>query len=391
MYDVTIYLHAETNLYHASKALAGLYRLAEQREVRLHCQGGGFAQPHAAVLHLEVADAALDGGPARKVAIDLLDRSDLVDRAALGACDVYFKRSHYQDDLSRWKLEPSLRAKIRPWGLNFPCRVKAGAAGGWSLLWRCNWRRALQAAFRGPRAARRLFQQCRQFAALPDAAQFEVDERTPLDRVVLFQTRLWAPEETEPDDAHDVNELRVRIVRALRRAFGKAFLGGIVPTPLARRHYAGDIVPAHQARMKNYAAHGRRALIGVYSRGLHHSTAFKLPEYLAGSKVVVAQGLRNDTPAALAPEVHWASFRDADECVERCARLLGDRERCAEMRRAAGDYYRSHVEPGAHLHWTLMEALRLSGGAPIAARDRRTADTEPRHAEQRDLTLLQHN
>jgi len=357
MFQVIVNIHDETNLYHASKALAGLYGLAAQGQASVQLTRKGFAPPHPAVLQLEVADQDNLGAGRRRIAIDLLDRGDLFDHGALSSCDVYFKRSYFEPELPTSLVE---REKIRPWGLNFPCRQAGGAARHWLLLARGFLAGGARAAWRGPQALHRWTLSARQFACLPAASQFEASTDEPLEPVVVYQTRLWEQHETEPDDAAAINRQRVQIVRALRRTLGRAFLGGLVATPLARREYPDEVVSPAESRMANYAARSRRAAIGVYTRGLHHSSAFKLAEYLAGGKAIVAEGLRNQTPAALEPDEHWLAFRDADECVQQCRQLLQDQERRTALRRAAAEYYRRYVEPMAHLRWTLDEAFRQS-------------------------------
>lgn len=358
MYYVTVCLHDQTSLYNASKALAGLYGLAERGEATVRLTSCGFADPQPAVLQLVVHS---DQQPEpRRIVIDLLDRSDIIDAAALPACDTYFKRSYFAADLiqlGQRLVNRNAMQRVRPWGLNFPCQAASSAVRRWLLAARCLARRTARAALRGAAAAFRAAQEVRQFTCLPQSAEFEVAEQQPLEPLVVFQTRLWEPHETAPDNADEVNRLRVDVVRALRRGLGRAFIGGLVATPLAQREFPEEVVAPAQSRMANYAAFSRRALIGVYSRGLHHSTAFKLPEYLAGSKVIVAEGLRNETPL-LEAGTHWIGFRDADECVQQCRELLSDPDRCAALRRAAGEYYRRYVEPVAHLRWTLAEACR---------------------------------
>jgi hypothetical protein len=81
------------------------------------------------------------------LAIDLRDQSDHVAHEALGKCDVYLKRSLFRPDLAR--LPTQLARKVRPFGLNFPCRT----GGSSRRLFRCTcWRMLL----RGLSGVRRL-------------------------------------------------------------------------------------------------------------------------------------------------------------------------------------------------------------------------------------------
>jgi hypothetical protein len=173
---------------------------------------------------------------------------------------------------------------------------------------------------------------------------------------VVFQTRVWEPHETAAGECEEINAGRVALIQALRSAFGDRFRGGLVPTALARARYPAEISP-HRARRSRYIAMSKRNLIGVYSRGLHQSTAFKLPEYLAASQCIVAETPRNESPVPLVAGRHFLGFRNPDECVAACRRLLVDDKLASEMRSANHEYYRSQVEPSARL----LQALAATG------------------------------
>ncbi len=104
----------------------------------------------------------------------------------------------------------------------------------------------------------------------------------------------------------------------------------MTPTAFARRHYA-DVLLTEAYRRKDFIRMVKRHLIGVYTRGLHHSLAFKLPEYLAASMCVVSDPLRNELPQPLTAGRHYLEFRGHDECVAQCDRLLS-RPEAREMR-----------------------------------------------------------
>jgi hypothetical protein len=355
MRKIVVHLPPHANLQHASKVLSGLCGLQQLGEAKVQIGAAQWAMDHGAMLALEIED----GTQCRKVVIDLHDRSDLLDIASLDRCHVYFKRSFYVPDLV--SLAASQASKVLPFGLNYPCRAFGVTAKVLSHLLRssCSWR--LRAVLGNQAVVRERIHLLRAFTTTPDARAFEVSPREAVDPVILFQTRLWEQHETEPDDAAQLNDLRANVVRALRRAFGKQFLGGVVPTPLARRRFP-DCVTTEHSHKSRYVALSRRALIAVYTRGLNHSTAFKLPEYLAGSKAIVAEGLRNQTPIPLENGIHFLSFSSPEECVERCADLLRDRERADEMRALGHTYYRRDVEPRTHVRTLLDRALANTHG-----------------------------
>jgi hypothetical protein len=327
-----------------------LLRLQHRRSLRLSLVRRGLPLSDPLIVSLEVErDRTV-----RRVAIDLYDRSDVFNQEILQQCDVYFKRSYYPPDL---RLIPeTLRNRVLPFGLNYAVR---GYSVTPRLLWAIGpnrpWRLLRQQLSRTSKDDDDL-SSLKQFLRLPRARDYELAPDVPAEPVVLFQTRVWEAQDVYPDNLDEVNEGRVALVRALRRAFGDRFCGGLVPTAYARRHYP-DALTIQKTQRGAYIAMSKKALIGVYSRGLHHSIAFKLPEYLASSKAIVADGFRNELPVPLRDGTHYLGFHDPAECVEQCRRLLTDFDRAAAMRRATHQYYREEVEPGAHLENCLRRAL----------------------------------
>ena len=121
-----------------------------------------------------------------------------------------------------------------------------------------------------------------------------------------------------------------------------------MPTDFARRHYA-DVILERAFRRKEYIRMTQRCLVGIYTRGLHHSLAFKLPEYLAASMCIVSDPLRNELPQPLVAERHFLEFRTPEECAAQCERLLRDPDTARAMRCENRAYYRRWVAPPEHL------------------------------------------
>src|SRR5439155_9045955 len=118
----------------------------------------------------------------------------------------------------------------------------------------------------------------------PDTICYELPPEAPVTSGIFFQTRLWQPDSTS-DDAEQINLERVTLVRALREAFGTAFIGGMIPTEYAARCFP-DTLTTHPTDRWSYIDLNKRSLIGIYARGLHGSIAFKMAEYLAASKCI---------------------------------------------------------------------------------------------------------
>lgn len=160
---------------------------------------------------------------------------------------------------------------------------------------------------------------------------------------VLFQVRCWEPHESgDPDDRHRVNEARAQVIRTLRLEFGSRFQGGFQRRDYAHERYP-DCITTLPDDQPGYLSLVRRAGIVVGSTGLHGSLPWKLAEYAAMSRAVVAE--RNENAV---PDSHrgvYATYDSVDECVEQCARLLDDSSLRQERQEAAQALWRNHVRP----------------------------------------------
>jgi hypothetical protein len=347
---VRIFFPDHLNLFHSSKLFTGISGLAQRGEIQFTLCTENPWNLDGHTLGMEVTQE----GRVRKIAFDLRDRSTVWSPGALAACDVYFKRGFVRADVGA--LERKWQSKVVPFGLNFPCR-----GHGSSLV---VFRRQLAALFRiGLRSLGGDRKQLREkgvdlrtYFATPAARSFVQGPETSVSPVVIFQTRLWEPNEVFPDDPDEINSTRAELVRVLRHRLGKQFWGGVMPTDFARRYYP-DVVTDLPTHRREYIALCRRALIGVYSRGLHHSNAFKLSEYLAAAQAIVADPLTHELPSALQDGTHLCEYRYPEECAAKCAELLADKERVQAMRAANHAYYHTEVEPVAHLLRCMREAF----------------------------------
>jgi len=293
-------------------------------------------------------------GASLRVAFEMSDRSDVFNLEALENCDIYFKRSYYVPDLE--PLSARLREKIMPGGLNFACRTPSSSRRLLPLLIPLYGSRAIaspRSVLRNLGLHRRILAS---FIRSPLFSDFQNPPDGGVERVILFQTRVWDPADIQPDIAEEVNGRRVQVVRALKAEFGPLFRGGLVPDAYACKHYP-DAVTAEPSRRDLFIARSKRALIGIYTRGLHHSLAFKLPEYLASSKCIVSEPLRNQLADPLMPGLNYLEFDSIGKCVENCARLLADKDLVERMRQSNWEYYRAHVYPSGNLANCLDRAL----------------------------------
>jgi hypothetical protein len=188
----------------------------------------------------------------------------------------------------------------------------------------------------------------RAYFGLPRPEAYERAASDVIKPVIIFQTRVWEEQDAVAEAAGGVNEGRLALVRALRSAFGERFRGGLVPTPYAVARYP-DLVVRDQFRRSEYIAMSRQCLVGVYTRGLHYSNAFKLAEYLAASQCIVGERLRQQLPEPLVEGKNFLPFATIEECLAGCDRLLSAPGLAADMQAANHAYYRQEAEPAAHM------------------------------------------
>ncbi|MGD0730458.1 MAG: hypothetical protein ABR956_04285 [Terracidiphilus sp.] len=304
----------------------------------------GLYEQHHETVKLRRADwirhplsAALDLGGLR-VGIEVSDHSDYWDFSLLEWCDVYVKRS-----INSSRSVP-LQHKIIPFGLNMGCHSRHSAL-------------AVLAAIAGtlPKASKARLREVYRYLVTPHWKSFEYRPEQPTENTILFQTRLWGAQGAPGDEV--IDEQRVSLLRALRREFGRRVVGGLVPTPFAQKTYP-DLITNQACRQPQYIRWAKKPLIGIYSRGLYDSIAFKMAEYMAASKCIVSEPIANELPVRLD---HLSICRSNDECVAACERLLADKSLAAFSRQKSWDYYEAQVMPQAHMAGLLKRARAAYG------------------------------
>ena len=317
---IECYIAENIDLFLLGQTLAGLYEQPQAVKLR---RAKWITNPIS--LALEV-----DG---LKIAIELSDHSNLWEIPLLEWCDVYAKRN-----IDARHVTP-LQHKIIPFGLMMASHSRRSMA-------------AALAAIAGtlPRAPKTRLKAVYRYLATPHWKLFEHTPDQPVDNTILFQTRVWEPQESPGDEG--INEQRVSLLRALKREFGSRVVGGIVPTPLAHKTYP-DLITNMPCRQPQYIRWAKRPLIGIYFRGLFGAIAIKMAEYLAGSKCIVSEPIGNEL---IAPLDHISIYRSNEDCLEACERLLGNPSLAEFQRMESWKYYQAHVAPRAHFADLLIRA-----------------------------------
>lgn len=308
----------EADLFHVAKIVTGLCQLETQNLIALTLKSSPDIGQHSAVLQFDGLFAG----------VDLSDHSDRM-LPELATCEIYLKRCVRPEDLSH-------SSRIRPFGLNYSCRSVKATLRLFSLF--------------GPSDVVRRRAVWKKFLCTPLVKEFE---RAPADAVsptILFQARLWDAADCPGDE--QINEDRVGLLLALRREFKERVVGGLVPTPYAQKHHQ-DLLTTLPSRQSHYVRWARKHLISIGFRGLFGSLGFKLAEAFAASQCLIAE----PTVAFLPIETPLTKYDSADECLAACDYYLSQASDAKLRQELSWEYYRSAVEPSAHM----KHVLKLMG------------------------------
>lgn len=345
-YDVEVYIGRGANLYASSYLFTAVLDAEHAGHIRIDWKKSTYQGSGVLMVVRRSGTKA-----SRKIWFGVHDRSYRFAPEMLSSCDCYFKRSYYEPDVAKL---PE-RERIRPFGPIFGMRSPVNRV---SFLMRVRkYRLPLARMFtaEGKEILRDMYNYYT-FPALTDIERADTVKAEPL---VLYATRLWEKHDvTAPPYCDEINEGRIALVRALKKNFGARFRGGLADVAGARQ-ICPDLITPFPTNRGYYFSEARKCLIGVYSKGLHHSTAWKAGEYLAASLCIVAEPFRNQDRAPWRSPENYLTFATADECVARCAYLLDNPAAAQQMRTNNFRLYIEHVRPAASLLRSFEEAFSI--------------------------------
>lgn len=343
MLHVSAYVDGRHDLTHPSYLYAGLGMLAHAREIEVEFKWLSKSKlPRLGPGNVFSQVQVSDGQRTRWLLFDFKDQNDVFCEELLPEVDVYFKRSYLASEVEKRRAKKVLRL-----GMPFACRYPGELSA------------VIAETLMSPRPRESLksrFLRLKQYMGIDYARTFSFCPPAKKLQRVIFQTRLWEKHEIADDDLDAVNLPRVSLLRRLRKELGDRFLGGLIPSERARRDFP-DLVREDGVRRHEYLAIMRPSAVGISSRGLFHSTPWKLSEYLSTGMAVVSQPLTNDPLEPLVEGRELLFFRSEDECLSHCVRLLEDRDQAARLQTAARAYYERAVEPMAVVRRLLRQAI----------------------------------
>lgn len=354
----------DSELYWSSYLYCGLYDLVAEGRITLRFAPRLTLHPHEVLgTVLEVTDRS---GETRVLTFDWRDNPDVVCPEKLARSDLYFKRN-YIPVRTHPVCPPDQRRKLRPAGLSFALRSErerplwTRVVGGLCRVDEPVLQSSARATLRG--LYKGVVRSPLMTRSLPRERDFEADPIEEARNVVFYQSLAYDPAASSfPDDTRAVMEERVAVVRALRKGLGDAFVGGLVPDPYVRESFA-DCVTTGSVDRPSYIERMKGARICVYTRGLRESPAFKLAEYLASGRCILAEPPRTVLPAPLRDGEHLLYFRSVDELVEKARALLRDPALQRRLSLGARAYYETEIRPRRRVLAALEAAFEVGARA----------------------------
>lgn len=350
---LTVTAYVDGGLLFPSFVFTGLVELQKMGYLRLLVRPRFISYDHA-IDGFTTCFKVRDWRREAYFAVDLYDKSNVFSRKKLRDVDLYFKRNYIEAGIHDSQIG-SLRSKVRPAGLSYSVR-HTGLAG---LYGRCLGSIS-QLSFMMEEQRKSLYQSLytvvndwRRYTRIQKQKAFELGPYKKVQRRVVFQTRAY---EHINEDRQAISDQRAEVIRALKREFGSRFIGGFVPSSVARERYP-DCISEHPVGQKEYLNLIKDSLVAVYTRGIRNSPAWKMGEYLAASTCIVAEKMETVLPEPLVDGEQALFFETTDEAVEAVAGLLDNPSMAQDMRHAAHEYYHAYVKPSSRVQKMLMHAL----------------------------------
>jgi hypothetical protein len=341
-YQVTVFVDTAQELLHISYLYAGLSELEDEGLIELRFERLDTTNRSKSTLRNVFVQAevySLQRRQTKNVIFDLKDQNDVIEPTLFDRCDHYFKRNLSFDKLVELtgQSEGELKKKVAFFGMAFACRPPGAALPLAMDFVHKTFHGSLKTWPNSFKEGLRRYVEYLRHPKLQPASSVGT-KRTSR---VIFQTRLWQPHEVINENVAEINQQRVSLIRKLRQTLGDRFHGGLVPTAMALKDYP-ELACGQGYRHSEFMALMRNSTVGISTRGLFHSTPWKLAEYLSAGLAVVSDSIQNQLPGPLESLI---IYRSEDECVEACVKILDTPDLARRMSESNLKYYDKFVHP----------------------------------------------
>lgn len=356
----TVIIHTPQELNHSSYIQTGLFELAHKGLIRVKVKL--FLKKNRGAIYINKDNSVLrdnrafpkvsyytliDAATNKKInfALDLHDQAIRFSKAALEHCDYYFKRNfeaRYGEVIKN-----KVNRKVYNLGMTFGTHSEfkhsnlkflLGLFANNLLLNLKSDREILNRLSNSFRAQKRHWKFINTTRNISRFEAFNVQTN----KTILFQTRTFLHEKSL--DVREIHQQRYHIIKLLRNEFPKRFLGGFVPSKLAKELY-GDTLTNVPTAPEAYLDAVKKAGIVIYTRGLANSPAWKMAEYLSQGKVIIAEPLTTELPVPLVEGKELLYFHTDEELIAKIKLVSEDKALAAHLSKNARAYFEKHVHP----------------------------------------------
>jgi hypothetical protein len=359
-----VILYADSNGTHLHQIYTGLILLHQSSRIHLKIKPGlkdTSERPNRQFIRIDVRNSS-ESHVAQRCLFDLQDSSEIGLANILDDVDFYFKRSLEPQTLD--KVDIRHKAKIKPFGLNYQVITGHGDRFFSRLFTEMISRPYNPFAKKNRFHVSNLVDLFKCSVAKKPGALFSCDEieaqRDDSQGYVLFQCRLWNPEElAHSEDGNFVNNQRIELILALKDSLGAKFKGGLQDTAYARR-IAPEIISKLPGNRRNYLKLVNGASVLISTPGLLGSNGWKLTEYVAAGSGIVSNPVRTILPGKFLSGQNYLEFSTAQECVQQSLRLLEDAALLSTMQQCNREYYRTYIRPDNLMFSHILTAINVS-------------------------------
>ncbi len=282
-------------------------------------------------------------------ATDLYDFANHFSLEALEECDFIFKRSYESKFVNA--LPEKYKKKIIPLGLTFGVHspYKNQSYKFLTGLYLSNFNVSLKLdrlmfrrLFKTMKAQQKHWRFINTTRKLDRFENFEFGTNDK----ILFQTRCFLYDRDY--DVKEIHQQRYRIIKLLRTNFSDNFLGGFIPSKIAKKNFH-DALTNVSSNPEKYLDVLKNSKIVIYTRGLVNSPAWKMAEYLSQGKVIIAEELTTELPVPLTHGKELLIFKTDKELLININRVLEDKKLADNLSRNARNYFEQHVHPAKNV------------------------------------------
>lgn len=344
-------LFLESNAEHCQQVYTGFADLAAEKVINLEIIHSNYT---VSSYGKAVVKVILNNR--YTIIYDLYDGKELLEIQKIDKIDFYFKRSFDREYVQKL----GLLHKVYPYGLNYLVYSK-------NTFWikRTNFKNdfinSLKTLIRSNKFLSKNLNILDSYYTC-DVRNFEKMPLIDSNPKILFLTQTWKPDHVSDSAKKEeriiINNTRAKIIRILREAYGKNFIGGFKDDEYTRKNYRDCIVPKYMTNKNDYLKHMHSASICIATSGLEKSIGWKFAEYVAASKAIVTERLHFELPGLFVEGKNYLEFTSYDECVSSINKLIEDRHLRYTMMQANHEYYQSYVKPINIIFNTLIQIMK---------------------------------